>query len=75
MFSEEECLYTAQNECFLGYTGISPSVRPCVRLCVRLCTKYYLLSCAGGGIQSHLVTALVKHFVLWRNAGIKLFLF
>ena len=36
------------------------SVRPCVHLWVHLCTKILVFSpSAGGGIKSHLVTALV----------------
>ena len=51
-----------------GYTGISPCVRPsfcvslCVRTCIRPCTKYYIVSSAGGGINSHLMTAMVSTF-------------
>ena len=42
-----------QNECFLG--KLEPTC-----LSVHLCTKYLLLSRAGGGIKSHLVTAPVR---------------
>ena len=42
-----------QNECFCGYTGISPSVCPGVRLC----TYTSFCQSAGVGVKSHLVTA------------------
>ena len=42
---------------FSGYTGISLSVRPSVRPCVYKNISF--CQSAGGGIKSHLVTALV----------------
>ena len=43
---------------FRGYTGISLSVRPCV--CTSVCVQNTIFChSTGGGIKSHLVTALV----------------
>ena len=47
-----------QNKCFRGYTGINPCVRACV--CVQ---NIIFCQSAGGGIKSHLVTALVFFFL------------
>ena len=50
-----------QNECFRGYTGISLSAHRCV--CVSVCVQNTnFCQSAGGGIKSHLMTALVGFF-------------
>ena len=53
-----------QNKCFSGYTGISLSVHSYVHVsaCMSACVQNTsFFQSTGGGIELHLVTALVNH--------------